>query len=318
MKIALSLLALPTVFGLKAAGKNRALQNYGNYQNGQYEENQEQEFAYLMGYESVYMTCDGSKVVQPADGGEVEYGAVVMRLCPKDSTCNSGKAKCSEGYGDYVIGIQTYMENFLEQFQRKQENQQQYQNQQAYDGQVEIDYAQLGDCREFNFENQNADQDGYDGQEQIQYYTGPICEDGDIKIALFTDQYCKTKSTVSFEDLAGIPLPWSDGIMTDEDCDAYMCYGADENGNYEYNEFCTDVIAAATLKCEEKMETVGPYGAQNSGCDSISAMLPRGANGGGNAGLIIIILLIVAVVGAGAWYFMQKKKSAASQEGLMM
>lgn len=312
MKIALSLLALPAVFGLKTK-ENRKLQNY-NYQQGQYDQ-ADMEFMYLQGYEQVYVTCDATMSVM-AENGEYEYGAVLTRLCPTGATCDaSGLKKCSSGYGDYVVGIQTYLQSFLEQFQREQEQQQQYNGNQNNNG-MDFDFGDFGECKEFKVENQNQQYNQNQNGEEVQYFAGPLCEDGDIKIALFSDENCQYKSALTFYDLTGINLPWSDGIMHDEGCKGYYCYGMDQDGNYDFNDLCTDIVEQASLKCEEKMETTSMYGPNVNGCESIKAMLPN--EGGKKAGLIIGIILIIAVVGFGAWYFMQKKKAAVSQEGLMM
>jgi len=314
MKIATALLALPAVFGLKKSPAIRKLNDAQDEYDAEVDE-----YEFLQNYEQVYMTCDSSMKVVNQEG-EYEYGAVVTRFCPNGVTCDKdGKKKCEGGYGDYVVGIQTYMEQFMEQFERRQEQQNQYnQNNGEDEEEFDFNFAEFGECKEFNVENQN-NQDGYDEeQEEVAYFIGPKCSEGDISIALFTDEDCKYESVdVTFKDLTGVDLPWSNSIIEDEDCTPYYCYGANENGEYEYNDFCTQVYEQANLKCEENMESYSPYGQTVSGCETIAAMLP--SSSGGAAGVFFIILLVAAVVGFGIWYFLQqKKKSAVSQEGLMM
>jgi len=314
MKIALGLLALPAVFGLKKTHKTRAIRKLNDQQ--QYDVD---EYEFLQNYEQIYVTCDAEMSVMNQEG-EYEYGAVVTRFCPTGATCDTdGTKKCEGGYGDYVVGIETYMQQFLEQFERGQEDNQNNNQNNGDDG-FEFNFGEFGECRQFEVEQNENDgnQDGYD-QAQAQYYIGPKCDGGNIRIALFTDEDCTAESyDVSFEDLTGVALPWSTSIIEDDDCKPYYCYGANENGEYEYNEFCTTMYEQANLKCETDMETFSPYGKSEGGCETIAAMLPVSSSGG-NAGVFIIILIVAAVVGFGIWYFLQqKKKTAASQEGLMM
>mmetsp|Transcript_4065 Transcript_4065/g.5342 ORF Transcript_4065/g.5342 Transcript_4065/m.5342 type:complete len:316 (+) Transcript_4065:81-1028(+) len=315
MKIALGLLALPSAFGLKkisaaAVRKIAAVRKLNDY------EAEQDDYEFLQNYEQIYMTCDASMQVTDADGN-IEYGAVVSRFCPNGASCdNNGNKKCDDGYGDYVVGIETYMAEFLEQFERN--NQDEEADGEEDENAFDFNFAEFGECNQFELED-DGDNDGDDEDgDQAQYFIGPHCSDGDIKIALFTDEDCQYESLdVTFQDLTGVALPWSTSILEDDDCKPYYCYGMNENGEYEYNDFCTQVVEQATQKCETRMDTFSPYGKTESGCESITALLPTSSGGG--AGAFIIVILVASVVGFAVFYFMQqKKKSAVNQEGLMM
>ena len=157
----------------------------------------------------------------------------------------------------------------------------------------------------------------------MQYFVGPACtEEGDVRIALYTDQYCRPdyeSFDVTFEDLTGFELPYSDGgLMDDDECKAYYCFGQNDNGEYELNEFCMDIYENTPVKCEEKMETFSYYGQDVSGCEYISALMPEEKSSG--AWWFLFALLIAAIAGFGIWYFLnqKKKQSSVNSDGLMM
>jgi len=96
---------------------------------------------------------------------------VRFRLCPTDTCAMENAAGCGEGYGDYVIGMDTYLEAYFEAVEQDQE----------YNCEYEAEY---GDCI------CDQDDDGFD-EEMCQYdcYMGkgmeycvdnnPYAEDGE-------------------------------------------------------------------------------------------------------------------------------------------
>ncbi|KAL7565804.1 hypothetical protein ACA910_015582 [Epithemia clementina (nom. ined.)] len=312
MKVAFAsslVLALPSALALSKVTPFRQL-------NDQAAADGADDYEFLQSYEQVYVSCNADTQVANADG-TTEYGAVVYRLCPSGTACSEKGGVCKSGYGDYVVGMQTYMERFMQQFKRSQE--QNGDNANGNDGQFNME--EFGECGQLNVEAADADD-----ANQVTYFVGPMCDNGDIRLALFASydgdaNACipaNESKDVSFYDLTGVELPWSTSLMEDDKCKAYYCYGYNDNNEAEYNEFCTALYENAYMKCEANMATYSPNGQVVTNCEEISAMLPSSRKKGG-AGWFIFALLVAAVAGFGVWYFLQqKKKSAVSQEGLMM
>jgi hypothetical protein len=275
------------------------------------DQNNQEDYSFLQNYEQVFVKCLKGEKSQNEEGNW-EYSSVAYRLCPTGSACDAKGHVCSEGYGDFVVGIETYTKSYFEQFERDNGEQQ------NADDANDFDFMEFGECRELDYEGND------DG---VQYYVGPGCTDnGDVKLTLYTDEYCRPAYEVtetSFEDLTGFQLPYSNGIHSMEDgaCKAYYCYGQNENGEYEINEFCQNAYAAAGSKCEEQMEYSGYSGQINSGCDYIHSLMPASTGGGGGGMWFLFALLIAAVAGFGIWFFLSNKKkqsTAVNSDGLMM
>jgi hypothetical protein len=276
-------------------------------QNGYDEAQEYDETSFLKNYEQVFLKCVPNTKIMSEDGS-YDYNAVAYRMCPTGDACTNGKV-CSSGGGDYVVGLQTYVQAFFEQFDAENEND-------GENGDDAFDFGEFGECRELNIE---ANDDG--NANQVQYYIGPACtEDGDIKMALFTDQYCRPdyESEVSMQDLIGIALPYENGgLMDDDECKAYYCWAQNENYEYELNDFCEQLYTNSAYMCEEDMEFVSAVNGQNSaGCEIIKEMIPA-AKGSGGA-VFLVVILIVAVAGVAGYFVMQKKKTSGTSEGLMM
>lgn len=152
---------------------------------------EEDELQFLMNYSLKLISCiDNERVInyENNDGGgdnnEYENSAVVFRLCPSNTCDASDKYGCDSGYGDYVIGINTFMELYgryqeEEQEQQQQNNnnnngQQQYSSLVAYNQYgVAFDASEYMECREYNPEEamNEAEENGYyygnnNGQQQ--------------------------------------------------------------------------------------------------------------------------------------------------------
>lgn len=294
-------LSLAALLAVTVAARPRRLD-----QNQQAEEYDETSF--LKNYEQVFLKCIPNMKVMNEEG-EYDYNTVVYRMCPSGTACDSKGNVCTEGAGTYAVGLQEYVRGFFDQFEDEEDG---YQQEDAYD------FGELGECREINVE---ANDDGNNNGQQVQYFMGPACtDDGDVRMALFTDEYCRPEyeAEVKLEDLIGIEMPYENGgLMDDDKCSAYYCNAMNDNGEYELNRFCEELYANSAYKCEEDMAYVSAVNGMNTrGCDAISEMMPQSSKGKGGT-IFLIILLVAAVVGVAVYFIMSQKKKQTS-EGLMM
>lgn len=251
----------------------------------------EDEYAFLSGYSLKLLSCkSGEAYVNPVTG-LTESSSVVFRLCPTTGDCSDESNNgCSAGYGDYVIGLNTFVYEYLEDKRDEMQT----------DDNFKVE--ELGECRQYD-----GDKDGEgDG---TYYYVGPACSDdgAGVKVGLFTDAYCSEASTdVTFEELSnGISLPYSTGGLVSKYCES--CNGYNDKG--ELSPLCMDLHMYAG-KCETKMETYSSSGQDTSACDAISALIPKSQKSG-NGGKVVgwlFFILVVAGVGAFAFTAMKKKK----------
>jgi LPXTG-motif cell wall-anchored protein len=279
-------------------GKARRLEDQNN-NNGDGDNAEEEQFAFLYNYSIKMIGCVEGEKYQNPESGEYEANSVVFRLCPAD-TCESA---CNKGYGDFTVGLNTYVEAWLEDKKDDMQN----------DDNFNVD--EYSECREYEVDN--GDDDGGNAYEGYSFYVGPTCGDADdIKMGFFTEYTCTTESTeVTFADISnGWTLPYSTGGLVTDSCET--CAGYADDGTYELSEMCSTLYANAGSRCEASME-YSTYG-DESGCEYISAMLP---STGGSAGKIFGWIIMVLVVGGAATAFvMQKKKKAGENDasfGLM-
>ena len=304
--------------GSKAAAKlmkeSRKLQNYGNqgyYGNGQQQygnqggyngqqqygnqgyngyQQMEGENPFLASYSLKLLSCVAGEQARNYENGEIDYNSVVFRLCPNSqdgsTSCSDNKTKgCSSGYGDYTVGLQTFVEAYFES-QRDNYNF----NSVYYDNYGnEFNVEEYTECREYNMdEQQQYYNNGYNnGGQQQQYYNyngqngqqqeygffiGPTCSaDGsNVRLGLYTDQWCQYESQTSFETLTnGWSMPFSDGGLVYSGC--MSCMQQNDNYEYEISEMCQQVYEASGARCEENMEVYGYYGQNNQGCDYVKS-----------------------------------------------
>lgn len=272
------------------------------------EEEEEDEFAFLSYYDAKIVGCK-NQLDQPLmnENGEYEYSGVLVRLCPSGGDgCDSDSVDgCSSGYGEMLVGLQTFVEAYFED-QRDQEE----------DGDNGDDYFEvdkLAKCEEYN-PDENADDANQGAWEDYQFFVGPACvEDGvDIKIELFTDEYCSQVSEIDFATISnGWELPYSSGGLVSTNCNS--CTEYNDDGEAEIKEICMTSYEEAGLKCEENMEYYGYYGQNVQGCESIAEMFPAAKSSGGGKvfGWIILALVVVGLVGYIVWW---RKKKASSIE----
>ena len=251
----------------------------------------EDEFAFLGSYNLKMITCNAKEVVVNQASGASEYGSIVFRLCPS-SECSDTGMGCGAGYGDYIVGMNTFVAEYLEQKRDEM---------QADDA---FKIEELGECRQYNADKDSEYADSV-------YYVGPACSaDGtDIRVALFSDADCMTlEETVTFEDIsAGLSLPYSEGGLISQSCEA--CYSVNDNNEAGINEMCSGLYQSAAGKCETKMETYHASGKTETECEVISALLPKTKKSGAGKVIGWLFFAMVVVGLAGFAFTAMKKKS---------
>ena len=80
------------------------------------DQNQQQgEFDYLGQYTLKMIHCASGETVYNQEDGMYDSNAVVVRLCPSENGCSDDATKgCKEGYGDFVVGLNSYVQAFME------------------------------------------------------------------------------------------------------------------------------------------------------------------------------------------------------------
>lgn len=256
----------------------------------------EDEFAFLGSYNMKLLTCNSAEVVVNQATGESEYGAIIFRLCPATGECSDVAGKsCGAGYGDYIVGMNTFVQEYLEQ--KRDEMQ--------ADDNFKIE--QLAECRQYNADKDSEYADGV-------YYVGPTCSaDGTgVRVALFSDEGCMTlEETVTFEDIsAGISLPYSEGGLISTYCES--CYSVNDNGEAGLNEMCTGLYEQAG-KCESKMETYHAAGKTETACEVVNALIPKSKKSGAAGKVIGWLFFAMVVVGLVGFAFTAMKKKSAKE-----
>ena len=252
--------------------------------------------------------CAAEQYKNP-ENGEYEYHSVVFRLCPSDSCDDQSTTGCASGHGDYVVGINTFVDAWLEGKRDDMEN----------DQDDQWDLNQFSECREYEVD-QDADeeQDGEDGEEKA-YYVGPTCSNGQIAIGFFSEYTCTTvPSDVTFEDISnGWSLPYSNGGLVTNYCES--CSGYNDNGEEEISQMCQELWTSASSKCESGMANYSQvYGKDESGCEYIASSFPVTASkSSSKAGAIVLWVFLALLIVGGAffaytkWWMKRKQGTAA-------
>lgn len=260
------------------------------------EEEEEQEYGFLADYKLKLISCNSGELYVNPENGENEYSSVVFRLCPSDSCDDEGSAGCTSGNGDFVVGLNSFVENYLED---KRDDMQQ-------DDAFKVE--EFGECREYEVDQDAQDDEG-DDQQQVQYFVGPSCsEDGtDIVLDMFIDETCTTQSEeVTFYDISnGLSLPYSNGGLVSSYCES--CAGYNDNGEWELSEMCMRLYENSG-KCETNMESYHYNGQQVDSCEFIESLVPRRSTAG--AGKVIGWIFAAAFILGASYiaYTMYKKK----------
>ena len=264
---------------------------------------EENEYAFLGSYNLKMISCIANEPIVNQATGESEYNAIIFRLCPSTGECSDASNKgCGAGYGDYIVGMNTFVNEYLEQ--KRDEMQ--------ADDNFKIE--QLAECRQYN-----ADKDG-EYADSV-FYVGPACTaDGTgIRVAMFTDADCSIlEESVTFEDIsAGISLPYAEGGLISQSCES--CYSVNDNGEEGLNEMCMGLYEQAG-KCEAKMESTHSSGKVETACEVINALIPKTKKSGAGKviGWLFFAMVVVGLVGF-AFTAMKKKNAKEGDKnfGLM-
>lgn len=182
-------------------------------QGGDDQANQEEQYDYLAQYSLKLIGCKAGTSIANADGnGEYEYSAAIFRLCPTENGCSDeGVSGCKSGYGDFVVGLNTFVQAYFED-QRDNMN---------WDDQFQVD--RYAECAEYEIEN--------DDDQAAQYWIGPTCTEDelDVKLAVFDDEICTQESKSTFGEISnGWTLPFSGGGMVSTYCSDCLEYNEDQ------------------------------------------------------------------------------------------
>jgi len=149
---------------------------------------------------------------------------VRFRLCPSDSCTMESAAGCSEGYGDYIIGMEEYLEAYFEAVQQDQEYSCDYEKEygdcacedtgdDGFDEEIceydcymskgmeycvdnnpynddeeeeeeEWDLNEMAECRNYEFENNNNRRRLDGEEEEAEYFVGAYCSENGGNIYL--------------------------------------------------------------------------------------------------------------------------------------
>lgn len=265
-------------FGKKLLSQARHLAGYNN---------NALDTTWVSGYSLKFQGChDVKQWNAQANGAEdvriVTKRLVRFRLCPTDSCTAADAGGCKNGYGDYIIDMNTFLGYYVEALNT--------QNQNlcanvvcSCDGAENADYCKY-DCyaaaglaeicgvnnpndgnnnnQQFNLEeyvacgmyNQNHRQLA---ENAVQYFIGPYCSDqgGSIFMGLFSDDTCSQFADdyfgmTTFKTLTGAALPYSSQTLIGSDC--LLCAKTADDGTTSVGEECSGIYTAAG-KCESNL-----------------------------------------------------------------
>lgn len=277
------------------------------------DEDEDEENAFLRDYKVKFRRCINERWVgNDGDGNDAEQNVAIFRLCPVDTCDGDDEDGCDSGYGDYVVGLNTFMEAYFRELE-EQENQ----NNNNNNNEEEFDLMEYSECREYENEN--------DDDNDVQYFLTVNCtEDGDdVQLDLFRDENCMYLADEgTFETLSGgksLRYYDNDGSLMFKGCKD--CYGMNENGEYEISEFCGQ-IHEDSGKCETEMETVSAEnGRVERACEYIQELTYE--ESGPSAGKIIFWICFALIACFGIFFFLRMRRKAkgamatTNQDGLL-
>jgi endogenous inhibitor of DNA gyrase (YacG/DUF329 family) len=222
---------------------------------------------------------------------------VRFRLCPTD-TCSSTEAGgCVEGYGDYIIDMEIFLDAFYESMAQTGEeecgqyadnycacegngddsfnaNQCQYDcivaagMTQCYQYMEDQIYAESFDVKEYMQCAQFEVRNNRRKLEQVEYFVGPFCSEqgGAIHLGMFLDDQCsiqvedETFGAYTFNSMTGLTLPYSSKSIIGSECAACKKVDADANDDQdpEITELCQMAYQDAG-KCESHVNGATAY-----------------------------------------------------------
>lgn len=259
---------------------------------------QENDMTWIEGFAIKFIGCNQiAQFNQNADGdNDVRIQTqkhVHFRLCPNRKCSNDSAYGCKAGYGDYIVDMDTFVEEYLDNVQNIKESvcanaknncdcegnddEDGCYNQCYYDAGYEqcieeedavVALEDYSACNEFAYQGGNDDGNGRklgDGDDNgNQYYIGPYCsaKGGGVVLGMFTDNTCTTAADSNygletFEAMTGSALPYSSDPIVDKKC--YTCdYTNEDDGGEEVRETCANIYEVAG-KCESRLSDTIPY-----------------------------------------------------------
>ena len=138
-------LSATSEMGSKLLSTARRLDDQNQNNNNQNDENEEIDFTWVANMSLKFQGCYHTQQWnEEADGDEdimiSTQRLVRFRLCPSDTCSMESAAGCSSGYGDYVIGMEQYLEAYFEAVQQDQE----------YNCEYEATYGDCAACENAN------------------------------------------------------------------------------------------------------------------------------------------------------------------------
>lgn len=224
--------------------------------------------------------ADGNNAAYDPTNGKIEAVQLVrFRLCPRDSCFDHFGVGCSKHYGEYVVGLETFLQAYVAYEKEASETgceayrQTCYnkcdqsnkamcwyncykgyginsamcnnydENGQYYEGLMDMEQAIQ--CSAYDT-GADAQVDEY-GNEVVQHYLGPMCsgQGGTVTLGLFDDDGCQVKSdkTVAYyqKNYGAKYIPHTSESIISTNC--LSCLAADEdaaNGNADYYNYDAD------------------------------------------------------------------------------
>jgi len=260
----------------------------------------EDTYDFLATYSLKLIGCNAGVAVQDPETLEEEYSSVIFRLCPTEKGCSSSTMSgCKKGYGDFVVGLNTFVEAYFED---------QRDNMNADD---QFDVNRYRDCTQYNVEKNDNNAE----EEQVQYYIGPGCTKGGtgVKLGLYTDATCTTATSTAFADISnGGTLPYADGGLVSTYCTD--CTETDDQGATGLRQMCQNLYASSAYACEKSMTSVAYSGQKVEGCSYISSTMPKAVKKSMRGGAVfgwIVFAFLIAGFGAYIVWWRKKKQSQA-------
>ena len=251
------------------------------------EDNAEVDYTWVANMSIKYQGCYHTQVwnAEANEDADVKVSTqrlVRFRLCPSSSCSMTDAGGCSAGYGDYVIGMESYLASYMEIVQKDHEYSCKYEETYGDVVNCEDDYCKYDTyvakgmeyCVDRNpYEEDNGNKNGQNQNEmmnkiaegcqqfkvnnrreledQVKYYMGAFCSDtgGAIHLGLFTDDSCSTFVDESggantYLALTGYELPYSTTTMIGTEC--VSCKEPkDINQNGENDQYDADEVKEA-------------------------------------------------------------------------
>mmetsp|Transcript_38626 Transcript_38626/g.46598 ORF Transcript_38626/g.46598 Transcript_38626/m.46598 type:complete len:399 (-) Transcript_38626:99-1295(-) len=229
---------------------------------------------------------------------------ITFNLCNSNS-CNSNNKKTCSGGGQYIVGMDDFLNAYIEAKEEEKEYncevvkencycnddtddevcEQQCYEDAGLDYCIEVEYdddrveefdvQEYLECKEMEMNGNNNNNNNY------QYFIGPKCSsDGSsINLGVFTDENCMTAANDGIYQKYnyGNSLPYSSESVIGNDCMSCLAPndadddGGDDGGEVELTELCQEMYESSG-KCEQDMS--GLYYPNNGGCDYINNILP--------------------------------------------